>query len=131
MPRHFWRITIVTGVLPSRDSEIRGAIVRIAKTNTILKCPVNKLFKVENTYNDTNQIDEPGDQKFTARSILIGKHEHWEGEESLNIRKNNFLIRFNKTQEICFSVTRVLSILLTTAATSESVERANSKEHLA
>ena len=42
VPRHFWRIAIVTRVLPSRDSEIRGAIVRIAKTNTILKRPVNK-----------------------------------------------------------------------------------------
>ena len=40
---------IVTGLLPSRDSQIRGAIVRIAKTNTILKRPVNKLFPVENT----------------------------------------------------------------------------------
>ena len=48
--RHFWRIVIVTRVLPSRDSEIRGAIVRIVKTNTILKRPVNKLFTVENTY---------------------------------------------------------------------------------
>ena len=52
VPRHFWRIVIVTRV-PSRDSEIRRAIVRIAKTNTILKCPVNKLFAVENTYHDT------------------------------------------------------------------------------
>ena len=32
VPRHFWRITTVTGVLPSRDSEIRGAIVRMEKT---------------------------------------------------------------------------------------------------
>ena len=47
VPRHFWRIAIVTRVLPSRDSEIRGAIVRIAKTNTILKRPVNKLFAVK------------------------------------------------------------------------------------
>ena len=30
IPRHFWRIAIVTRV-PSRDSEIRRAIVRIAK----------------------------------------------------------------------------------------------------
>ena len=37
MPRHFWRINIVTRVLPSKDSEIRGAIVRIAKTNAILE----------------------------------------------------------------------------------------------
>ena len=57
VPIHFWRIAIVRGVLPSRDSEIRGAIVRIAKTNTILKRPVNKLFAVENTYHDTNQTD--------------------------------------------------------------------------
>ena len=59
VPRHFWRIAIVTRVLPSRDSEIRGAIVRIAKTNTILK----KLFAVENTY-DTNQTDKAREQKF-------------------------------------------------------------------
>ena len=52
--RHFWRIAIVTGVLPSRDSEIRGAIVRMAKTNTILKRPINKLFTVKNTYQDAN-----------------------------------------------------------------------------
>ena len=35
--RHFWRIAIVTGLLTSRDSGIRGAIVRTEKTNTILK----------------------------------------------------------------------------------------------
>ena len=45
--RDFWRIAIVTRVLPSRGSEIRGAKVRIAKTNTILKHPVKKLFAVE------------------------------------------------------------------------------------
>ena len=28
--RHFWRVVIVTRVLPSRDSEIRGPSVRIA-----------------------------------------------------------------------------------------------------
>ena len=51
-------IAIVTQVLPRRDSEIKGAIVRIAKINTILKCPVNKLFTVENTYQGTNQTDK-------------------------------------------------------------------------
>ena len=51
--RHFRRIAIVTRLLPSRDSEITGAIVRIA----ILKRPVNKLFAVENSY-DTNQTDK-------------------------------------------------------------------------
>ena len=41
VPRHFWRIAIVTGVLPSRDSETKGAIVRIKKANSNLKRPVN------------------------------------------------------------------------------------------
>ena len=50
VPRHFWRIAIVKRVLPSKDSEIRGAIVRITKINTILKrlafrcCPVNRKY---------------------------------------------------------------------------------------
>ena len=51
-------------------------------------------------------------------------------EESLNITNINLLVRFNKTREIFPSVTRVLSILLTTIATSASVERVNSKEHV-
>ena len=65
MLKHFSRIAIVTGVLPSRDSEIKVARVRMAKTNTILKRPVNKLFTVKNTYHDTNQTDKAGKQKLT------------------------------------------------------------------
>ena len=52
------------------------------------------------------------------------------GKESLNITNINILIRFNKTREIFPCITRILSILLTTAATSASVERANSTEHV-
>ena len=51
-------------------------------------------------------------------------------EESLNITNVNLLVRFNKTQEIFPSVTRVLSIFLTTAATSASAERVNSEERI-
>ena len=50
VPKHFWRIAIIMRILPSRDSEIRGVIMRITKTNTLLKRPLNKLFTVENTY---------------------------------------------------------------------------------
>ena len=49
------------------------------------------------------------------------------GGRSLNITNMNLLIRFNKTREIFPSVTRVLSILLTTSAISTSVERTNFK----
>ena len=73
VPRYFWRIAIVTGVLPSRDSEIRGAIVRIAKTNTILKRPVNKLFTVKNIYHDTNQKDQAREQKLRREAVVTGE----------------------------------------------------------
>ena len=61
----------------------------------------------------------------TVNCVNIGREE-----ESLNIANINLLVRFNKTREIFPSVTRVLSIFLTTAATSASVERANSKERV-
>ena len=75
MPRHFWRIAIVTGLLPSRDSEIAGAIVRIAKTNAILKRPVNKLFTFENTYHDTQKTYKAREQKLRRDAAVIGELE--------------------------------------------------------
>ena len=50
-------------------------------------------------------------------------------EEPLNI--TNINLRSNKTWEIILSPTQVLEIFLTTAATSASAERANSKELVA
>ena len=61
----------------------------------------------------------------TANCVNIGREE-----ECLNITNINLLVRFNKTRELFASDTRVLSILLTTAATSASVERVNSKERV-
>ena len=51
-------------------------------------------------------------------------------KELLNIANINLLVRFNKTQKIFSKVTRVLSIFLTSAATSASVEKVNSKERV-
>ena len=61
----------------------------------------------------------------TVNRVNIGREE-----ESLNIANINILVRFNKIREIFPSVTRVLSILLTIAATSANVERLNSKERV-
>ena len=58
----------LTGVLLSRDSEIRGAIVRIPKTKTILKHPVNKLFPIENTYQDNYQTGTTRKQKLRRKA---------------------------------------------------------------
>ena len=62
-----------TGVLPSRESEIRGTIVLIAKTNKILRYPVNKLFPIENTYQDTIQAGTAGEQNLRREAALIGE----------------------------------------------------------
>ena len=51
-------------------------------------------------------------------------------EESLIITNINLLVRFNKTRELFPSVSRVLNISPTTAATSASAERVNSKERV-
>ena len=58
VPKHSWRIAIVTRVLPSRDDEISGKIMIITKTNVILKRPVNKLFAFQNTCHGTKQTDK-------------------------------------------------------------------------
>ena len=62
-PDNFGKIAIVTGVLPSRDSEIKGAIVRTKKTNAIIKLPINKLFPIEYKYHGTSQTGKPREQK--------------------------------------------------------------------
>ena len=71
--RHFWKIAIVTGVLPRRDSEIRGAIVIMVKTNAIFNRPVNKLFTVKNTYHDTNQTYRAREQKLRREATVISE----------------------------------------------------------
>ena len=61
----------------------------------------------------------------TVNCVSIGREE-----ESSNIANIDLLIRFNKARGIFTSVTRVLSILLPTTATSSGVEIVNSKERV-
>ena len=60
-------------MLPSGDSDIRGAIMRIGKTNTILKRTVNKLLPIENTYQDTNQKNKAKEQKLRREAAIFGE----------------------------------------------------------
>ena len=48
-------------------------MVRIAKTNAILKRLVNKLSFIENTYQDTNQADTVRQQKLRRKAAVIGE----------------------------------------------------------
>ena len=128
----------LTGILPSRNSEIIGTIL-IIEANAIFKHPVNKPLPIENTYQDTNQTDMAREQKLRRETVVTSElkrtyecylRKHC-GRESLNIKNINLLIRFYKTREIFPSVARVLSILLSTSATSASVERVNFKGYIA
>ena len=47
--------------------------MRTAKTNTIIKRPVNKLSLIENTYQDTNQTGMAKEQKLRQEAALIGE----------------------------------------------------------
>ena len=71
VPWHFRRISIISGIAPSRDSETKGVIVRIKKAIAILKRPVNKLFTTEYTYHDTNQTDKATEQKLRREAAVI------------------------------------------------------------
>ena len=55
------------------NTQVRGALVRIAKTNAILKRPIKKLFIVENTYRDTNQTDKAKGQKVRREAAVTGE----------------------------------------------------------
>ena len=63
----------LTEVLPCRNSEITGAIVNIAKTNTILKRPIVKLFPIEKIYQDTKKADTARVQKLRREAAVIGE----------------------------------------------------------
>ena len=55
------------------NTQVRGAFVRIAKTNAILKRSMKKLFIVENTYRDTNQTDKAKGQKVRREAAVTGE----------------------------------------------------------
>ena len=46
-PRSSWRLAKVEKLIESNDKQIRGAIVRVSKTNKLVTRPVNKLYLVE------------------------------------------------------------------------------------
>ena len=52
-----WRVGIVEELLQGKDSQIRGAKVRVPNTNSILKRPVNKLYLLERMKDAVTQVD--------------------------------------------------------------------------
>ena len=55
--RSMWRVGLVEELLQGKDGQIRGAKVRVPKTNSILKRPVNKLYLVERMKDTDTEVD--------------------------------------------------------------------------
>lgn len=59
-PRSIWKLGVVTELFKGRDGEgrdgeARGAVVKIPKTNSFIKRPVNQLYLVERTVHDKKE----------------------------------------------------------------------------
>ena len=47
LTRSQWKLGLVTALIPGRDTKVRGAKVRVSKTNTVITRSVNKLYLLE------------------------------------------------------------------------------------
>ena len=47
IPRSAWKVGIVEEVVKGTDGNIRGAVVRVPRTKSLIKRPVNRLFLIE------------------------------------------------------------------------------------
>ena len=84
-------------VLRSRNSKIRGPIVRISKTNIILERPVSKLFAVESKDYDTNQIDKPSHKEIASPSPAVLRIVNVR-EKKTQIKKSEFYFTTSKNR---------------------------------
>ena len=47
LPKSQWKLGLVTELISGRDTKVRGAKVRLSKTNTVITRHVNKLYLLE------------------------------------------------------------------------------------
>ena len=78
-------------------SKIRGAIVRIAKTNAILKRPVNNLFAAENINHDTNQIDKASHREMASPFPCCPENHQYLQKKTQIEKKANFALQQLRT----------------------------------
>ena len=51
MPRFAWKVGIVEQIVKGTDDNIRRAVVRIPRTKSLIKRPVNRLYLIERVQN--------------------------------------------------------------------------------
>ena len=47
MPQSAWKVGIVEEVIRGTDGNIRGAVVRVQRTKSLIKRPVNRSYLIE------------------------------------------------------------------------------------
>ena len=47
IPSSSWRLGEVEGLIKGHDNQVRGAHVKVVKTNTMVQRPVSRLYKIE------------------------------------------------------------------------------------
>ena len=91
LPRLAWRIGIIQELVIGKDNCIRGATVRVPRTNSVISRPVNKLFPIEtihdcvdvnnvnNKDNERDEVDkeknegEQKEQRVRRKTVVLGE----------------------------------------------------------
>ena len=110
-PDNFWRVSIVTQVLPNTDFLKKRRNSETGKT--IFKSPTNKLFAVENTYHGTNQTNKASHNKIASPSPAILWIVNTRGRKP-GYKKVNSALQKARTEflnMVCEECLNVLSLL--------------------
>ena len=97
VPRALWKMGVILDVLPSKDGCVRGAVVKVGKTGTIINRPVTKLYPLEYfklsannpTQNSTadireETINEVPDRRRREASVLGEIRRRWNVDPNIH-----------------------------------------------
>ena len=70
-PRHLWKLGKITRIIYGNDNKIRGAELKIGRTNAIINRPVNKLYPLESYRTNEINKDKENDIPRPKRNAAI------------------------------------------------------------
>ena len=73
-PRHLWKLGKITRIIYGNDNKIRGAELKIGRTNAIINRPVNKLYPLESyRTNEINKGEENDISRPKRNAAIVGE----------------------------------------------------------
>ena len=77
LPSSTWKLARLHEIIVSKDGNIRGALVKVAKTKWFVKRPVNKLYYVEshleNVNKRENNVENVPQRRTKREAAILGK----------------------------------------------------------